>query len=724
MDLITITGVNSISKNRELVPSGLFPEAKQTPRPHSFPGKKIIFLSARVHPGETCSSFVMLGILKFLLNEKDPRAASLRRKYVFQLVPMLNPDGVYRGHYRTDTRGVNLNRVYSAPSPTLHPTIFAARKLILLAHLGEDIVEDHLQFSGEPKKPEPILPELPIVEDAIAPPALDTFPRGDTLDTFSDWYRPQSVWQRGRGRTSTSSRVSNSSRASSTLSSSVNSSHLPAISPSKSRNQGDMSLHWYEMTDTSRCSEGDESVADFSLPYYGSLGRPPGPPLEENAFLPPDPSITSVRRTSDARTNFSGAFKQSSKPQMNPSKEEEERVGLTEEQNGLSSLEDEVPLYRPKQGETGLFLYVDIHGHASKRGIFMYGNHFDDLETKISALLFPKLVSINSANFDFPACNFTQRNMFMKDRHTGAGREGSGRVSIYKATGLTFCYTLECNFNTGRHTNTVPQASRDCGRASPPPIFDTPPRYCPVVYEECGKYLVISILDLTESNPWTRLPCSPCNTLKGVRQWIKQYIKNAEAESAAKLAKASSKGSPMRTRLRSLSSGPKKSPVKQLKMPVKEENLPLPKVARKSSVTSPRNSGTKVGRQNSRSKSAKAPSLSEGTSMKKKRSSSSAKQKGGSSGSSMTPRPSSKTSGSRGGSRNGSRASSPRCLGKIEPRASKLGLTKKALQKSGWKSIEMEKSAASTNASLDPIATGGAKKTKRKKKRAVPSTSS
>merc|ERR1712192_307696 len=152
-------------------------------------------------------------------------------------------------------------------------------------------------------------------------------------------------------------------------------------------------------------------------------------------------------------------------------------------------------------------------------------------------------------------------------------------------------------------------------------------------------------------------------------------------------------------------------------MPVKEENLPLPKVARKSSVTSPRNSGTKVGRQNSRSKSAKAPSLSEGTSMKKKRSSSSAKQKSGSSGSSTTPRLSSKTSGSRGGSRNGSRASSPRCLGKIEPRASKLGLTKKALRKSGWKSLEMEKaSATSTNASLDPISTGGAKKTKRKKK--------
>ena len=85
--------------------------------------------------------------------------------------------------------------------------------------------------------------------------------------------------------------------------------------------------------------------------------------------------------------------------------------------------------------KSNLFLYVDIHGHASKRGIFMYGNHFSDMDNKIASMLLPKLMSINSANFDFPACNFTEKNMYMKDRHTGAGREGSGRVSAYKATG-------------------------------------------------------------------------------------------------------------------------------------------------------------------------------------------------------------------------------------------------------------------------------------------------
>lgn len=91
---------------------------------------QVVFVSARVHPGETPSSFVFNGLLNFLLNRDDPIASALRKHYVFKMIPMLNPDGVSRGHYRMDTRGVNLNRVYLNPSPTDHPTIFAARSLI------------------------------------------------------------------------------------------------------------------------------------------------------------------------------------------------------------------------------------------------------------------------------------------------------------------------------------------------------------------------------------------------------------------------------------------------------------------------------------------------------------------------------------------------------------------------------------------------------------------
>lgn len=33
--------------------------------------------------------------------------------------------------------------------------------------------------------------------------------------------------------------------------------------------------------------------------------------------------------------------------------------------------------------ESGIAFYVDLHGHASKKGCFMYGNHFSDEESAV-----------------------------------------------------------------------------------------------------------------------------------------------------------------------------------------------------------------------------------------------------------------------------------------------------------------------------------------------------
>jgi len=62
---------------------------------------------------------------------------------------------------------------------------------------------------------------------------------------------------------------------------------------------------------------------------------------------------------------------------------------------------------------SGLYLYIDLHGHASKKGVFMYGNHFTEPEDTIMCMLLPKLMSINNPHFHFASCNFAERNMYI-----------------------------------------------------------------------------------------------------------------------------------------------------------------------------------------------------------------------------------------------------------------------------------------------------------------------
>ena len=59
--------------------------------------RKGIVISSRVHPGETVSSFMLKGIIDYLVG---PSLGSrlLRDNFVFKVIPMLNPDGVINGH--------------------------------------------------------------------------------------------------------------------------------------------------------------------------------------------------------------------------------------------------------------------------------------------------------------------------------------------------------------------------------------------------------------------------------------------------------------------------------------------------------------------------------------------------------------------------------------------------------------------------------------------------
>jgi hypothetical protein len=99
-----------------------------------------------------------------------------------------------------------------------------------------------------------------------------------------------------------------------------------------------------------------------------------------------------------------------------------------------------------------LFVYVDLHAHACKMGCFMFGNSLKG-EDQLQNMLLPKLVALNSLNFDFLECQFSDHMMNVKDERDGLSREGCGRVAIMHASGLPNCYTLECNYASGRRIN-------------------------------------------------------------------------------------------------------------------------------------------------------------------------------------------------------------------------------------------------------------------------------
>nr|XP_039266217.1 cytosolic carboxypeptidase-like protein 5 [Styela clava] len=394
IDVLTITSCKGMLSEREPRLENLFPD-KSVPRPHKFSNKRVYYVSSRVHPGETPASFVFNGFLEFALRENDARAQVLRDRYVIKMIPMLNPDGVYRGHYRTDQRGVNLNRLYLMPDFRDHPSIYATRSLLLFYH-------HYYQYKDQ-----------------------------NNNKTMTN--------QNGNGDTAENS------------------------------NDSDVSEKQIS-SDSSETEIGKQKSKDSIMSMCFGKRKDS---IKEAKFVP-----------------FQGDY-----------------LGIP-----------------PR--ESGIAFYVDLHGHASKRGCFIYGNHLEIEEDQVDNLLFPKLISLNSAHFDFNGCNFTERNMYLKDKRDGMSKEGSGRVAIFKTTGIIHSYTLECNYNTGRTVNCIASTVPN-GKATPPPPAGFPPKYTPEIFEGVGRAMAIAALDFYGCNPWSRLKHSEFTSLENLRNWMTRYVRSS-----------------------------------------------------------------------------------------------------------------------------------------------------------------------------------------------------
>ncbi|XP_071452958.1 cytosolic carboxypeptidase 2-like [Hetaerina americana] len=100
------------------------------PTPHEESKKKqAVVVTARVHPGEAPSSWMMKGFLDYLTSDSN-QAKELREKFIFKLVPMLNPDGVIVGNNRCSLTGRDLNRQYRTVIRETYPSIWYTKVMI------------------------------------------------------------------------------------------------------------------------------------------------------------------------------------------------------------------------------------------------------------------------------------------------------------------------------------------------------------------------------------------------------------------------------------------------------------------------------------------------------------------------------------------------------------------------------------------------------------------
>jgi murein tripeptide amidase MpaA len=103
-------------------------------------GKKTLWITARQHPGETMAEWAAEGLLERLLDDADPVARDLLDRAVFHIVPNMNPDGSFRGHLRTNAKGVNLNREWDKASFENSPEVRCV--LDEMAKTGVDLFLD------------------------------------------------------------------------------------------------------------------------------------------------------------------------------------------------------------------------------------------------------------------------------------------------------------------------------------------------------------------------------------------------------------------------------------------------------------------------------------------------------------------------------------------------------------------------------------------------------
>ncbi len=94
--------------------------------------KQVVLVQSRIHPGETSASWITHGFITFLTGKSRMAKETLKR-FIFKIIPMVNPDGVVAGNHRTSVIGKDINRQYlqqNDDDPRLTPIPVAITQLL------------------------------------------------------------------------------------------------------------------------------------------------------------------------------------------------------------------------------------------------------------------------------------------------------------------------------------------------------------------------------------------------------------------------------------------------------------------------------------------------------------------------------------------------------------------------------------------------------------------
>ncbi|OMJ72415.1 hypothetical protein SteCoe_29148 [Stentor coeruleus] len=108
--------------------------------------KKYILVTSRLNPGETTSSYIVEGLIKFLLSD-NPDSCKSRDCFIYKIIPMVNPEGVVIGNSRSTITGLSIQQKLSEMSDLFESVPKYIKKLAykIQSRLGIYI---YLEFGG------------------------------------------------------------------------------------------------------------------------------------------------------------------------------------------------------------------------------------------------------------------------------------------------------------------------------------------------------------------------------------------------------------------------------------------------------------------------------------------------------------------------------------------------------------------------------------------------